>query len=557
MKTAGFRRDPDLPIRCLPIDDHLAAVVKFEREDPRIDLAVDIGIGGFKRIFDRRQDDIHAIMKIALFHPNGAIHTRDTILSTPHNVTRYAPFHFHSIRIIHLLRHCRLRAERRPEAPAGPAQERFCGGHAMSIELADFSVSRDAASGELKMEGVALKDVAARFGTPCFVYSEAALTNAFRQLDGALKSARGDRPYLICYAVKANSNLAVLNLFARLGAGFDIVSGGELRRVLRAGGDPCKVVFSGLGKSSAEMKLALEADIKCFNVESESELERLNDVAATLGKKARISLRVNPDVDAKTHPYISTGLKNNKFGVAYDRALLVYRKAASLAHIEIAGVDCHIGSQLIDDAPLREAMTRIVALADTLKANGIPVHHVCPGGGIGIRYRNEATISLDAYARALQESLGDRSVELLLEPGRMLVGNAGVLLSRVEYVKPTATKNFLVVDAAMNDLIRPPLYQAYHEVVEVQAGAAGGTPARIYDVVGPVCESTDVLAHERNLKANAGDLVALLSAGAYSFVMSSNYNSRPRASEVMISGDTMREVRARETFDMLIAGETT
>ena len=422
----------------------------------------------------------------------------------------------------------------------------------MNAPLSNFAVARDAATGELMMEDVHFGDIAERFGTPCFVYSEAALTTAFRQLDAALKTARGGRPHLICYAVKANSNLAILNLFARLGAGFDIVSGGELQRVLKAGGDAGKVVFSGLGKTAAEMKMALEAGIKCFNVESEPELERLNAIAGSLSRRARVSLRVNPDVDAKTHPYISTGLKNNKFGVAFDRALAVYRKAAAMPHIEVAGVDCHIGSQLTDDAPLREAMSRIVALADALKSEGIPVHHICPGGGVGITYKDEVTIELNAYAQALQACLGDRDVELLMEPGRMLVGNAGVLLTKVEFVKPTADKNFLIVDAAMNDLIRPPLYQAYHEVVAVNPGNAA---ANVYDVVGPVCESTDVLAHARELAAVEGDLMAILSAGAYSFVMSSNYNTRPRAPEVMISGSAMRVVRARETFDELVAGE--
>ena len=466
--------------------------------------------------------------------------------------TRHAPFRPHSIRFVRRLRYRRVRTKGATQTAAGYAGNPDLRGHIVSTGLARFGVARAAPSGELMMEGVALTSVAERFGTPCFVYSEAALTGAFRQLDSALKAARGARPYLICYAVKANSNLAVLNLFARLGAGFDIVSGGELQRVLKAGGDARKVVFSGLGKTAAEMKMALEAGIKCFNVESEPELERLNTVAAAVGKRATISLRVNPDVDARTHPYISTGLKNNKFGVAFDCALAVYRKAAALAHVEVAGVDCHIGSQLTDDAPLREAMSRIVALADTLKAEGIPIRHICPGGGIGILYKDEATIALDAYAKALQASLGDRDVELLLEPGRVLVGNAGVLLTRVEYVKPTAAKNFLVVDAAMNDLIRPPLYHAYHEVVAVQAKEV---PERVYDVVGPVCESTDVLALERSLRAEEGDLMAILSAGAYSFVMSSNYNTRPRAPEVMIVGADMREVRARETFDVLVAGE--
>ena len=422
----------------------------------------------------------------------------------------------------------------------------------MSADLANFSVGRDA-DGNLMMEQLRLADVAAQFGTPCFVYSQAALTGAYQKLDAALKAARGGRPYLICYAVKANSNLAVLGLFARLGAGFDIVSGGELQRVLKAGGDPRKVVFSGLGKTAAEMKLALECDIKCFNIESEPELDRLNTVAAAVGRRARVSLRVNPDVDAKTHPYISTGLKNNKFGVAFDRALAVYRKAAALPHIDVAGVDCHIGSQLTDDAPLREAMSRIVALADALGREGIAVHHICPGGGIGITYKDEQTIELAAYARALQDSLGDRDVELLLEPGRMLVGNAGLLLTRIEYVKPTEAKDFLVVDAAMNDLIRPPLYQAYHEVVMV---APGDAAPRTYDVVGPICESTDVLAHGRTLRATEGDLVAILSAGAYAFAMASNYNTRPRAVEVMVDGAASRVVRRRETFDDIVAGET-
>ena len=424
----------------------------------------------------------------------------------------------------------------------------------MIPSLPTFGIYRSDSTGELMMEDVSLNSIADRFGTPCFVYSKAALTKAYLRLDSALRTAGKGRPYLICYAVKANSNLAVLELFASLGAGFDIVSGGELMRVLKAGGDPRKVVFSGLGKTAAEMKLALQANIKCFNIESESELERLNDVAANVGMKARISLRVNPDVDAKTHPYISTGLKNNKFGIAVDSAMEVYRRAAALAHIEVVGVDCHIGSQLTDDAPLQEAMARIVALADVLASEGIRVHHVCPGGGIGITYEAEDAIDLDAYARALEASLGDRSVELLLEPGRVLVGNAGVLLSRVEYVKPTASKNFLVIDAAMNDLIRPALYQAHHEVV-IAGPLKQGTDERVYDIVGPVCESADVLAHARTLAAVEGDVVAILSAGAYAFVMASNYNSRPRAAEVMVDGGNAILVRERETFDDLIRHE--
>ena len=424
----------------------------------------------------------------------------------------------------------------------------------MIPSLPTFGIYRSDSTGELMMEDVSLNSIADRFGTPCFVYSKAALTKAYLSLDSALRIAGKGRPYLVCYAVKANSNLAVLELFASLGAGFDIVSGGELMRVLKAGGYPRKVVFSGLGKTAAEMKLALQAKIKCFNIESESELERLNDVAANVGMKARISLRVNPDVDAKTHPYISTGLKNNKFGIAVDSAMEVYRRAAALAHIEVVGVDCHIGSQLTDDAPLQEAMARIVALADALASEGIRVHHVCPGGGIGITYEAEDAIDLDAYARALEASLGDRSVELLLEPGRVLVGNAGVLLSRVEYVKPTASKNFLVIDAAMNDLIRPALYQAHHEVV-IAGPPKQGTDERVYDIVGPVCESADVLAHARTLAAVEGDVVAILSAGAYAFVMASNYNSRPRAAEVMVDGGNAILVRERETFDDLIRHE--
>ncbi len=421
----------------------------------------------------------------------------------------------------------------------------------MTAALGIFGVHRAVTDGELMMEGVSLNNVAERFGTPCFVYSKAALTTAFQRLDGALKSVRKNRPYLICYAVKANSNLAVLRLFAELGAGFDIVSGGELKRALMAGGKARKIVFSGLGKTAAEMEMALRANIKCFNVESESELERLNEVAARLGMKARISLRVNPDVDAKTHPYISTGLKNNKFGVAFDRAMDVYRRAAALPHIQVVGVDCHIGSQLTDDAPLQEAMGRIVALSDALARENITVRHICPGGGIGITYKDEGTIDLDVYARALEASLGNRNVELLLEPGRVLVGNAGVLVSRVEYVKPTDSKNFLVIDAAMNDLIRPSLYQAHHEVV-MTGPLRAATAERIYDVVGPVCESADVLAHERTLAAHEGDVVAILSVGAYSFVMSSNYNSRPRAAEVMIDGNNAALIRERETFDDLV-----
>ncbi len=424
----------------------------------------------------------------------------------------------------------------------------------MTVSLSTFGVHRASDADGLMMEDVLLSDVAERFGTPCFAYSKLALVTAYQRLDAALRASRQDRPYLICYAVKANSNLSLLRVFAELGSGFDIVSGGELMRVLEAGGNPRKVVFSGLGKTAAEMRLALRANIKCFNLESESELDRLNNVARELGVIANISLRVNPDVDAKTHPYISTGLKNNKFGIAIGSAIPVYLRAAAMPNISVAGVDCHIGSQLTDDKPLQEAMARIVALSDALAARGLPVHHICPGGGIGITYEDEPTIDVFAYAAALESSLGSRDVELLLEPGRVLVGNAGVLLSRVEFVKPTESKNFLVIDAAMNDLIRPSLYQAHHEVV--MAGPIHATaPQRVYDVVGPVCESADVLAHGRVLGAQEGDTVAILSAGAYGFVMSSNYNSRPRAAEVMVDGSTVSLIRERETFDDLVRQE--
>ena len=407
--------------------------------------------------------------------------------------------------------------------------------------------------GELYMEDVRLNDLADKHGTPLFVYSRDALTRAFGRLDRAVSTARAGRPYTICFAVKANSNLAVLSVLAKLGAGFDIVSGGELQRVLRAGGQANKIVFSGLGKTRAEMILALEAGIKCFNVESEPELLRLNEVAVSLNKKAPISLRVNPDVDAKTHPYISTGLKNNKFGIAFNRARQVYQLAASLPGIQVTGVDCHIGSQLTDATPLVEAMGKIVALADQLADDGIAIHHICPGGGVGITYQNEAEIDLNAYASALQLALGTRDVELLMEPGRAIAGNAGVLISMVEYVKPGEHKNFLIIDAAMNDLIRPALYQAHHEIVALNANTLAASAE--YDVVGPVCESADVLGYARQLAAAAGERIAILSTGAYGFVMSSNYNTRPRAAEVMVDGSDVHIVRARETFDMLIAGE--
>ena len=402
--------------------------------------------------------------------------------------------------------------------------------------------------GQLHIEGVALAELATRFGTPLYVYSQAALENAYRAYTEAFAST----PHLICYAVKANSSLAILNLFARLGSGFDIVSGGELVRVLAAGGDPRKVVFSGVGKTSAEMRQALEANILCFNLESESELHRLNAVAGEQGKIAPVSFRVNPDVDAKTHPYISTGLKENKFGVAITDAPRLFRVAASLANLKVVGVDCHIGSQLIDLSPLADAADRVFALTDALAADGIPLHHIDLGGGVGIQYQDEAVPDLAAYGRLLAERFMGRGEKLLLEPGRSLVGNAGVLLTKVEYLKTSPTKNFAIVDVAMNDLMRPALYQAYHDIVPLNARA--GVKTR-YDIVGPICETGDFIGFARDLAIEEGDYLALLSAGAYGMSMASNYNSRARAAEVMIDKNEIHLIRERETLTALMGGE--
>lgn len=404
-------------------------------------------------------------------------------------------------------------------------------------------------NGELHAESVSLSKIAADFGTPCYVYSRAALTSAYREFDEAFAG----RDHLICYSVKANPSLAILDLFARLGGGFDIVSGGELRRVLAAGGDPGKVVFSGVGKAEAEMVLALETGILCFNVESASELARLEAVATRLGVVAPISLRVNPDVDAKTHPYISTGLKDNKFGVPYEDALALYRKAAASPHLAVHGIDCHIGSQLTEIAPFGDALDKVLLLVDQLEADGIPIHHLDLGGGVGIRYRDEIPPDIRAYGRMVQERLAGRPQKVLLEPGRALVGNGGVLLTRVEYLKHSTEKNFAIVDAAMNDLMRPALYDAYHDIVPVRPGS-GGEAA--YEIVGPVCESGDFLGHARTLALNEGDLLAVLSAGAYGMSMSSNYNTRPRAAEVMVDGGQTHRIRRRETVDSLFALES-
>ena len=398
------------------------------------------------------------------------------------------------------------------------------------------------------MEDVALTEVAQKFGTPCYVYSRAALTAAFQSFDDAF----GEKPHLICYSVKANSNLALLNLFARLGSGFDIVSGGELARVLAAGGDPRKVVFSGVGKSAEEIRQALEAGILCFNIESQAELWRMSEVASTAGATADVSLRVNPDVDPKTHPYISTGLKQNKFGVPFQDALGLYREAARLPGVRIVGIDCHIGSEITEMSPFLEALARLLELVDQLFAEGIEMHHLDLGGGLGIRYRDEEPPPPHEYVATLLKALEGYPQQVLLEPGRVLVGNAGVLLTRVEYLKHGDSRDFAIVDAAMNDLMRPALYQAWHDIQPVQPRTSA---ARRYEVVGPVCESADFLGHDRELALEQGDLLAVMSAGAYGMSMSSNYNTRPRAAEVMVDGSRLYLVRSRESPAQLFALE--
>ncbi|MFZ5523030.1 MAG: diaminopimelate decarboxylase [Pseudomonadota bacterium] len=401
---------------------------------------------------------------------------------------------------------------------------------------------------QLLVERVPLEDIAAQFGTPCYVYSRASLTDSWNQFANALRN----REHLICYAVKANSNLAILNVLARLGAGFDIVSGGELQRVLAAGGDARKVVFSGVGKTAAEMRLALDANVLCFNVESSAELERLNEVARAMGKIAPVSLRVNPDVDAKTHPYISTGLKQNKFGVAYGEAVALYRRTRDLKNLRITGMDCHIGSQLTEVGPFIAAVEKILKMADVLADEGMHLEHLDLGGGLGICYRDESPPAIADYVAALLSALGDRRERLILEPGRALVGNSGVLLTRVEYLKHGEEKNFAIVDAAMNDLMRPALYDAYHEILPV---VRENHVRQSYEVVGPICETGDFIGHARDLAIAPQSLLAVLSAGAYGMSMSSNYNTRPRAAEVMVDGDKVHLVRERETISQLYAGE--
>jgi len=406
-------------------------------------------------------------------------------------------------------------------------------------------------NGVLCAEEVPLDDIARRFGTPCYVYSRGAIESAYREYESALRG----RDSLVCYSVKANSNLAVLALLARLGAGFDIVSGGELARVLAAGGDARKTLFSGVGKTEAEIELALQENVLCLNLESESELSRVAAVARRLRRRAPVAFRVNPDIDARTHPYISTGLRETKFGIAYDEAERIYAAAARVPEVELVGIGCHIGSQMTSAAPFVDAAGRIAALADRLARAGIALKHIDIGGGIGIRYRDETPEPIGAFLDGALGMLAGRRETLIVDPGRSIVGNAGVLLGRVEYVKPGTARNFVVVDAAMNDLPRPALYGAWHEVRAVREPESGARTA-VYDVVGPVCESADFLAKERSLSApREGDLLALMSAGAYGMAMSSNYNSRPRAAEVLVDGASAHLVRSRETVEQLFALE--
>jgi diaminopimelate decarboxylase len=405
--------------------------------------------------------------------------------------------------------------------------------------------------GVCAVEGVALEAIAQRFGTPCYVYSKAALVDAFTQY----RRAFGSRDHCILYAVKANSNLAILKLFGDLGSGFDIVSGGELARVLAAGAEPARIVFSGVGKSRAEIEQALAARIHCFNVESEAELDRLSQLAAAGGGTANVSLRVNPDVDARTHPYISTGLRQDKFGIPHEEAIALYRKASRLPGLRIAGIDCHIGSQLTTAAPFAAALERVLALADALGSEGIAIEHLDVGGGLGIRYRPEdEPPSIEQYVQALTARLGTRRLRIMVEPGRSMVGNAGLLLTRVEYLKATPERCFVVVDAAMNDLIRPALYDAWHDIRPLNRRSSDAS--RLCQVVGPVCESGDFIGRDRMLAVEAGDLLAVLSTGAYGMSMSSNYNSRPRAAEVIVDGDRAHLVRARESIAELYARES-
>jgi diaminopimelate decarboxylase len=404
--------------------------------------------------------------------------------------------------------------------------------------------------GLLHAENVALRDIAAQHQTPTYVYSRSALTETFQRFQAGLLG----HEHLVCFAVKANPSLAILNLFARLGAGFDIVSGGELARVITAGGDPKKVVFSGVGKSHSEIRAALQAGILCFNVESINELHRIQQVAAETGTIGPVSLRVNPNVDAKTHPYISTGLKNNKFGVAFEDALDLYQQAAQMPNIAVHGVDCHIGSQITELSPFLDALDKVLGLVDALAQRNIHIRHIDVGGGVGITYSDETPPDFATYTAAIMQKLAGRGVKVLFEPGRALVGNAGVLLTKVEYLKPGESKNFAIVDAAMNDLMRPALYDAYHNITTIAASSA---QAQVYEVVGPVCESGDFLGHDRQLAIDEGDYLAIHSAGAYGMSMSSNYNTRARAAEVLVDGDQVHVIREREQIADLFKLERT
>ncbi|MDO8844013.1 MAG: diaminopimelate decarboxylase [Methylicorpusculum sp.] len=398
-------------------------------------------------------------------------------------------------------------------------------------------------------EDCPVTDLVAQYGTPCYIYSRATLERHWH----AFNDAFGDHPHLICYAVKANSNIAILNLLARLGSGFDIVSLGELQRVLKAGGDPQKIVFSGVGKREDEITFALTTGIRCFNIEVSGELDRINELAGQLGVVAPVSFRVNPDVDAKTHPYISTGLKENKFGLSIEQAYTEYLRAAQLPHIRIAGIDCHIGSQLTEIQPFLDALERILVLVAKLAEQGIALHHVDLGGGLGIRYRDEKPYEPAEYVEAVLKRLDSSEYEILMEPGRAIAGNAGILVTRVEYLKKTADKHFAIVDAAMNDLIRPSLYGAWQAIIPVDKTSTAEELE--WDIVGPVCETGDFLGKDRQLKINAGDLLAIRSSGAYGFTMSSNYNSRPKAPEIMVDGESAYVIRERETLEQLWTGE--
>ena len=414
------------------------------------------------------------------------------------------------------------------------------------ISLDHFNYKDDS----LFCEDVAISTLAETYGTPLYVYSRATLERHWHAFDAALAG----RDHLVCYAVKANSNLAVLNVLARLGSGFDIVSGGELQRVLRAGGDPDKIIFSGVGKLAEEMELALESGIHCFNVESEQELDQLNAIAGRNQRVARVSFRVNPDIDAKTHPYISTGLKENKFGINFENAESVYLKASGLAHIDVIGIDCHIGSQLTELSPYVDALERLLILVKRLQAKGVEIRHLDLGGGLGIRYKDETPPLPEEWLSALRNQLNGFDGTVVIEPGRAIAGNAGVLVSQVNYIKHSKDKNFAVVDAAMNDMIRPSLYDAWLEIIRVELPS--DELSRVYDIVGAICETGDFLGKDRSMQLAQNDLIVIRSSGAYGFSMSSNYNSRNRAAEVMVDGDRHYCVREREVFEQLIQGES-